>query len=116
MPLRPVVNDQVKGAMALPLGSFAPVTVAVCTVDAASAAVGVKVRVRVGRVVADAAGHRAGPCGEGQLRGAGLDGFAERRGDSGAARDARGVAGGLLPVTVGAVVSFTVVSNTTSTQ
>jgi 6,7-dimethyl-8-ribityllumazine synthase len=46
--LVPVVNDQEKGAMVLPLGSRAPVTVAVCTVDAASVALGVKVTVRVG--------------------------------------------------------------------
>ncbi len=44
----PVVKDQENGAIVLPLGSFAPLMVAVCTVVAANAAVGVKVTVRLG--------------------------------------------------------------------
>src|SRR6478609_9133996 len=44
----PVVNDQEKGAIRLLARSLAPLTVSVCRVDAASAAVGVNVTVRVG--------------------------------------------------------------------
>src|SRR5664279_5659995 len=47
-PVAPVVNDQENAAIVLPLGSFAPLTVAVCTVVAARAAVGVNVTVWLG--------------------------------------------------------------------
>ena len=115
-----VVNDQENGAIVLPLGSLAPVTVAVCNVVAARAAVGVKVTVRLGASYATLPGTAValptGPAARAMATVPAWMGSLNVAVTVVAVGTPVAFVTGLLAVAVGGVVSVEDVLKTTSTQ
>src|SRR5664280_628794 len=115
-PVAPVVNDQENAAIVLPLGSFAPVTVAVCSVVAARAAVGVKVTVRLGASYATLPATLVAPTLRSNAAVPAWMGSLNVAVTVVVVGTPVAFAAGLFAVTVGGVLSTTDVANTTSTQ